>query len=53
MYSTGLGLTFCKMVVEAHGGQISLTSEVERGSTFTVVIPVRHPENGDRSNPAT
>jgi signal transduction histidine kinase len=53
MYSSGLGLTFCKMAVEAHGGQISLTSQVDRGSTFTVVIPVRHPENDDHSNLST
>jgi signal transduction histidine kinase len=39
--STGLGLTFCRMVANAHGGHINLTSEVGRGSTFTVFIPHR------------
>jgi signal transduction histidine kinase len=32
--STGLGLTFCKMTVEAHGGQIGVTSQVGVGTTF-------------------
>ncbi len=39
--STGLGLTFCKMVAEAHGGRIWVESEVGRGSTFLVALP--HP----------
>ena len=41
-HSTGLGLTFCKLAVESHGGQIGVQSEEKRGSLFWFDLP----ENG-------
>ena len=38
---TGLGLTFCKLAVEAHGGQIWVESELEQGASFYVTLPLR------------
>jgi len=37
---TGLGLTFCKMVVEAHGGTIGINSQINMGAEIYFDIPV-------------
>ena len=54
---TGLGLPICYGIVEKMGGRITVESEIEKGTTFTVFIPREGPEGdnvesetrGDRS----
>jgi K+-sensing histidine kinase KdpD len=47
---SGLGLTFCRLVVEAHGGQIWIESNPTGGSLFIFTLPIRGPSQTDPSS---
>jgi signal transduction histidine kinase len=39
---TGLGLSVCQGIISEHDGWIGVTSEVGKGSSFTVNLPEQH-----------
>jgi signal transduction histidine kinase len=42
----GLGLSFVRAIVRAHNGTVEAKSELNRGATFTVTLPVQHDAAG-------
>ncbi|MBU1153343.1 PAS domain S-box protein [bacterium] len=48
--STGLGLAICQRVVNAHQGQIEVKSQVNKGTTFVVKLPIQKNSQGARLN---
>ena len=41
MGGTGLGLSIVKHVVQSHQGKVEVRSELGRGSTFTIKLPIQ------------
>ncbi len=38
----GFGLAICKRIIEAHGGKITVTSALKKGTSFTITLPIEH-----------
>ena len=49
--NTGLGLFIVKTIVEAHGGQVSVSSTAVEGTTFKVLLPKAGPQPRAASEP--
>jgi two-component system phosphate regulon sensor histidine kinase PhoR len=45
----GLGLSYVKIITERHGGRVSVESQLGKGSTFYLEIPLKTTENGEHS----
>ncbi|MEN5075684.1 HAMP domain-containing sensor histidine kinase [Isoptericola cucumis] len=50
---SGLGLAIVSAIAEGHDGEVTVDSEPGRGSTFSIVIPVRPVPDADAGDPAS
>ena len=48
-HGIGIGLAGARQIVEQHGGSITVTSDEDHGSTFTVELPLEGPHQGGQS----
>lgn len=49
---SGLGLAVCYSIIKNHGGTISVQSEKDKGTTFTLHLPAAHEAGAQRDKPA-
>ena len=47
---TGLGLSICYQIMQDHDGRIDVASEVGKGTTITIVVPIEPPGGGSPAN---
>lgn len=47
----GLGLAISKRIIEAHNGKIVVNSEIDQGTTFTLVLPIVKPQKTANNQP--
>jgi two-component system NtrC family sensor kinase len=46
---TGMGLSVCKKLVDMHGGTIKVESEIGKGTTVTVKLPITKENGGEKT----
>lgn len=38
---SGIGLAIVKQLIEAHDGQVEVVSEIDKDTTFTIILPIK------------